>query len=276
MSDFTIILFPFQLETHEPPILKPDQLGLFPGLRNPCDSWLHFCRVRRAIKIAIGSSLIAAGITGWVVFAYVLISQTLSDRVRIVTEFGLTAAFETRSVHIKQEYDRRLQNVDEAIDIMGYGLQSLRQDYRNDFKRWRNRANVRILLLDPTFPVTDHSYAAQRDKEERDDSGNIEKNVHRFLEEVQPLLESTDSHTFEVRLYRCLPSLNIFRIDSEMFWGPYLIGQPSRSNPTFLAHKSGLLFPRFLEHFNEIWTNPELSISVQDYQKNRQANSEIV
>lgn len=226
------------------------------------------------MRVAIGSSLIAAGITGWVVFIYVFFSQTLSDRVKIVTEFGLIAAFETRSVHIRQEYDRRLQNVDEAIDIMGFGLESLRQDYRNDFKRWRNRANVRILLLDPTFPVPQYSYAAQRDKEEDDNPGNIENNVQRFLEEIEPILEPSGSHTFEVRLYRCLPSLNIFRIDNEVFWGPYLIGQPSRSNPTFIAQKNGHLFPKFMAHFDEIWKNPELSISARDFQKSIGTKSE--
>jgi hypothetical protein len=158
---------------------------------------------------------------------------------------------------------------------MGFGLQSLREDYRKEFERWRNRANVRILLLDPTFPVAEYSYAAQRDNEETDDIGDIEKNVHRFLEELRPILQASGSHTFEVHLYRCLPSLNIFRIDNEMFWGPYLIGQPSRSNPTFIVHKSGLLFPKFLAHFNDIWDNTEFSISAQDFQKKFGAGPEI-
>ena len=221
------------------------------------------------LKVAIGSSLIAAGVTGWVVFVYVFFSQNLSERVRIVTELGFTAGFDTRSVHIKAEYDRRLQKADEAIDVMGFGMESLRQDYRNDFKRWRNRAKVRILLLDPTFPIPENSFAMQRDKEEQDDSGNIERHVQRFLEEILPIAEEIGPHSFEIRLYKCLPSVNIFRIDDEMFWGPYLIGQPSRSNPTFIAHKSGLLFPKFMGHFDAIWNNPDFSISARDYLESR-------
>jgi hypothetical protein len=233
-------------------------------------------RTGSSLMVAIGSSLVAAGITGWVIFVYVLFSQSLSERVQIFTRFGLTLIFDTRSVHIRPEYDRRLNLANDGIDIMGFGLQSLRQDYGNDFESWRNRAKVRILMLDPTFPLVNQSYAMERDKEEHDDVGNIEKNVQRFLEELAPILQSQGAHSFEVRLYRCLPTLNIFRIDDEMFWGPYLIGKPSRSNPTFVAAKGGILFEKFKDHFDHIWANKELSVSVADYLKERASRADVV
>jgi len=57
------------------------------------------------LRLGIGSSLIAAGVTGWVVFVYMLLSEKVSEQVRIVTDFGLISAFAGRSVFIKQEYD---------------------------------------------------------------------------------------------------------------------------------------------------------------------------
>src|SRR5689334_16270790 len=229
----------------------------------------------RPILVGVGSSLIAAGITGWVVLVYVMLSQGISEQLRIIVDFGLTNAFSARSVHIRAEYDQRLDRARESIDIVGFGLESLRQDYHDEFARWKGRANVRILLLDPMFPDPTYSYAAQRDKEEKDNIGNIKLSVERFLKDVTPLLGKSDSHSFEVRLYRCLPAVNICRIDNEMFWGPYLIGQPSRSNPTFIAVKGGILFDRLADHFQQIWTDPELSISVQEYAQelNREASS---
>src|SRR5690348_11157628 len=73
------------------------------------------------LLVGIGSSLIAAGVTGWVVLVYVLQAQQLSDRVRILTELGLTSAFKGRSVTIKPEYDRRLTRAKENIDVLGFG-----------------------------------------------------------------------------------------------------------------------------------------------------------
>ena len=98
------------------------------------------------LRVGIGSSLIAAGVTGWVIFVYLLVGQRVSERVRIVTEFGFTNAFAGRSVLIKAEYDKRLQQAHDGIDIMGFGLKTLREDYHDEFARWRERASVRILM----------------------------------------------------------------------------------------------------------------------------------
>lgn len=219
----------------------------------------------KPVKIGIGSSLVAAGVTGWVVFAYMLTSQRLSDRVRIVTDFGFSNAFAARSVRIKPEYDQRLVRAHDAIDIMGFGLKTLREDYRDEFALWRERATVRILMLHPQYPDQSHSYARQRDIEERDTPGSIEANVKRFLQEVSPLIGSSGRHRFDIRLFKCLPSVNIFRVDDEMFWGPYLIGSQSRNNPTFVVNKGGHIFTFLRSHFDAIWNDPLLSVSVDEY-----------
>jgi len=52
--------------------------------------------------------------------------------------------------------------------------------------------------------------------------------------------------------------VNIFRVDNKMFWGPYLIKQPSRNSPTFLLRQA-ILFDRLLEHFERIWKDDSLS-----------------
>jgi hypothetical protein len=56
-----------------------------------------------------------------------------------------------------------------------------------------------------------------------------------------------------VRLYRSIPALNICRVDEELFWGPYLVGGPSRNNPTIIVKKGGIMFDRLMNHFNMVW-----------------------
>jgi hypothetical protein len=210
------------------------------------------------IFIAIGGSLIAAACAGWVLFLHVWLAQGELHRIEIIRRFGLSEAFEHRSVRIKEQYDVRLNRVHEAIDVMGFGLRALREDYQEHFSSWAARARVRILLLDPEFPTTKCPYAHQRDKEEKNEIGAIAGDVRSFIRVCSNLLKDQKSR-FEIRLYRCLPSVNLFRIDDSLFWGPYLIGDVSRNFPTFLLEQHGILYKRFLDHFNEIWSNNNFS-----------------
>jgi hypothetical protein len=205
---------------------------------------------------AVGASLIAAGITGIVVFVYIRFSQDTADRLRIINDFGIVAAFEARAARIKTEYDRRLLTARE-IDVMGFGLNALRQDYREQFADWAQRCRVRVLLVDPNYPDPRCSYARQREDEEGDLAGSIGAQVKAFLLDTEPLRGA--GARFEVRLYRSIPALNICRIDNEIFWGPYLVGGPSRNNPTIIVRRGGIMFDKLLSHFNmvwEKWSNP--------------------
>lgn len=212
-----------------------------------------------ALGSGIGGSLIAAGLTGWVVYVYLLMSERRARLFDAMVKFGLIDLFEARGVRIKAEYDSRLARAGRQIDILGFGLKALREDYRQDFDSWRRRANVRILLIDPEFPRSTLSYARQRDREESDTEGSIRTSVESFVRETQSLCSTDVGHSFEVRLYTCLPSVNIFRIDDELFWGPYLIGEQSRNFPTFLVQKGGLLFNILVQHFDRIWNDSQLS-----------------
>jgi hypothetical protein len=231
---------------------------------------LGFLLVTRADHLvqAIGSSLIAAGIAGWVILVYVIQSQSVSERLKVITDFGIQAAFDVRSVGIKSQYDSRLSRLSEQIDILGFGLKTLRQDYRNDFKIWKGRANVRILIIDPYFPGPNDSYSVQRDREERDELGTIREDVEAFLIDIDTYLGTEGPRTFSVRLYRCLPSFNLFRVDKELFWGPYLINRQSRNSPTFIVGP-GPLFDTLNDHFDAIWDSNELSCSIEEYRASR-------
>lgn len=213
---------------------------------------------------AVGTSLVAAGVTGWLIFAYVLFTERTSDRLRVLTELGLVNAFPARSARIKPEYDARVSSAREHIDVMGFGLRTLREDYSNEFDKWQRRAHVRILLLDPDFPTREQSYSCQRDEEEQNSDGTIRRDVLAFRDATKHLITLDGPNRFEIRLYKCLPSINIFRVDDELFWGPYLVREQSRNLPTFVVSNGGTLFPRIVAHFEEIWKDPDLSRPLED------------
>jgi len=208
--------------------------------------------------LSIGASVVATGVAGLVLYLYVRFHQDDIQKLERLRNFGFDDAFESRSVMIKHEYDRRLRAARRAIDIVGFGLKHLKEDYGSEFRGWASRAKVRILLIDPESPSTRNSYASQRSIEEQDARDSIQNSVRAFLDATQSL-RADPNCDFQVRLFTCLPSINIFRVDNEMFWGPYLMGEQSRNAPTFLVQRGGVLFERILAHFERIWNDDALS-----------------
>jgi hypothetical protein len=212
---------------------------------------------------AIGASMIAGGISGGMIFLYVLWGSQFSERLEDIDRFGLVRLFEARSVRIRHEYENHLAHLTSRVDVMGFGLRAFLQDYRNNFDSWSRRASVRVLLIDPEFPTARQSFANQRDREEKNIGGTITDDVRAFAKEMGRLINESQGR-FSIRLYRCLPTVNILRIDGVLFWGPYLLGEQSRNMPTLKVREGGILFERMTTHFERIWANEDFSRDVPD------------
>jgi hypothetical protein len=213
----------------------------------------------QGISEGIGGSLIAGGIAGATLFLYVLTTEGLKSRIEAFSKAGLLKIFSGRSVLIRSEYDARLAKA-RHIDLVGFGLSAFRQDYINDFVGWSNRADVRILLIDPDFPSRPHSLADQRDREESNPPGHIRRDVEAFEKAVSNL-PGLNPERFKVHRMRCIPAINLFRIDDDVFWGPYLMQQQSRNTPTLLATRGGFLFDVLQKHFDALWAQSSPSPS---------------
>ena len=211
-----------------------------------------------SVVLAIGGSLVAAGVAGHVLYLHVRWSQKEESRLEEIRHAGIERVFEKRSVAMRSEYDSRLERASNSIDILGFGLQHLREDHLEHFPDWANRAKVRILVIDPESPSIETPYANQRDIEEGSKEGQIAQDVRAMASSCRELL-TNDASRFEMRLYTCLPSINIFRIDDEVFWGPYFVGGVSRNMPTFLLDGGGFVGMAIMEHFERIWTDSALS-----------------
>ncbi|MDN4984656.1 hypothetical protein QY049_15745 [Bradyrhizobium sp. WYCCWR 13022] len=203
------------------------------------------------IAEGIGGSLIATGIAGASLFLYVVSTDSMRSRIEMFTKAGLSAVYPGRSVLIRDQYQSRLANA-QKIDLIGYGLSSFRQDYVREFVAWSHRAQIRILLPDPNFPSIKHSLVDQRDREENHPVGRTRADVEAFEKEIFDL-KGLNRANFQVRRVSCIPSVNILRIDDDIFWGPYLMHQQSRNTPTLLVARGGYLFSALEEHFQSLW-----------------------
>jgi hypothetical protein len=215
-----------------------------------------------AVAVAIGSGLMATGIAGGVLVTHVVLSDDLVQRYEIVNKFGIRGIFKGRSVSMREEYEARLNSARREIDLLGFGQRAFREDFRSSFETWASQGvAIRILLLDPRFPTEGWQVSTQRDAEENHSAGDIKRDVEAFLKATREL--RSQRRNFQVKLFRALPSINILRIDDELFWGPYLMGKPSRNSPTLLVGR-GFVYDTMAEHFDAIWSDTSRSVPVND------------
>lgn len=210
-----------------------------------------------SIAQGIGASVVATGITNIVIFVHVRFADDLRVRFESLQVAGISRAFPGRSLQIRDEYEKRIINASE-IEIIGFGLARFREDFESRFAEWSKNKSIKILLIDPEFPSRQHSYASQRDIEEGHSSNTIENDVNVFIAKYKENMDIVKSH-FLIKYSKTLPSINYFRIDDEIFWGPYLVKKPSRNMPTFIVNNPGYLYNALKTHFNDIWNDPALS-----------------
>jgi hypothetical protein len=184
---------------------------------------------------------------------YLALADDFKRRLQTLSEAGVLGIFEGRAARIRDEYVNRLKDARRQVDVIGFGLSAFREDFQAEIPQWKDRARVRILILDPEFPSPRTSYAAQRDREEGNPEGKIADECKKFVEDFAGFTCSDPKGSLEIRKYRCLPTINILRVDDELFWGPYLIKKQSRNTPTFLVKRGGFLFDHFTSHFDYIW-----------------------
>jgi hypothetical protein len=205
--------------------------------------------LRGPIWTAIGTSLIATGAAGSVIYLYLSRTDRARDAIDTLNRFGLATVYDRRAAQIRNEYAIRLDQARSAIDILGFGLKDFRRDYISTLGALASRAPIRILLIDPFS-----EFSSMRDREENQTVGTIQSEVLEFIAQFKARYTPTSHPNLSVRLYTSLPLVNIFRIDDEIFWGPYLAGQAS-GNTITLRVTRGLIFEQLMGHFNELWSN---------------------
>ncbi|TDC66357.1 hypothetical protein E1200_16810 [Actinomadura sp. GC306] len=215
------------------------------------------------VALAVATSLMATGLAGWVVFFWVRQNEVTARSLQNLAKLGIVDGFHYRSVPIRNEYEPRFLGARREISIMGFGLRALREDFGSQFASWAGSAKVRILLIDPDAPGSGCSYADQRDAEEGNHTGSIRSDVEAMLRFTERLRREQPEN-FQIRLYTCIPSINVCVIDDEAFWGPFLSKRQSRNTMTLLCRRGGHMYAALAEHFEAVWSDPALSHPPED------------
>ncbi|MXZ01638.1 hypothetical protein F4Y93_13725 [Candidatus Poribacteria bacterium] len=158
--------------------------------------------------------------------------------------------YRRRAAGIKEEYDKRLQNVQRNLDVLAWSLTAFREDYGPSLKLWVE-AGVAIRLL----VVSPHSEAGStlcrlQDEIEGRGEGDTARDVDAFLDQMHALGLGEYARVIDYH-----PSVNVFRVDQELLFGPYLAGTVSRNAPTGIVQADHWLFDTLCAHFEWMWNH---------------------
>lgn len=213
------------------------------------------------LMMSIGSSLIATGAAGMVLYLYVYLQENNRERLDSMEMSGIIKILKARSVVIRDEYTARIEAA-KNIDIIGYGLSAFREDYKDKFAEFSKTKGLRILVPHPDFPSRNSSFCHIRDSEEFSHDGKIEADIKAFISQYKEN-KNIDRNNFQIRYMKTIPTLNIFRTDDELFFGPYIVGEASRNTFTFIVNRRGFLYESLTEHFDKIWKSDTFSEQIE-------------
>lgn len=200
---------------------------------------------KNAVYLAIGTSLIAAGIVALLELWKDLSRNKMLERINnIILESGVDYVFRKRDL---DKYDHLMQNLNNKLDITGYSLNAFYESYADLLLEKINKVpwvSVRMLVVNPDSEFSKHRAAL-----EGKSSVSVKDSINRMKQKF--------GNCKNIKLKQIDSSLTtmIFRIDSVMFVGPHLYKKPSKSTLTFELNKNGWLYEEYEKEFEKLWND---------------------
>lgn len=199
------------------------------------------------VFVNIGCSLIASGLV-------LFFTATLIDYRKeylVWAEWKLEKIFKTRADKNK-ESDPKLEghNV-KQLDGIAFGLKSFRTNRRSDVLSCMQRGmNVRLLVMNPSS-----MFIEQRELEEKASAGSIQKSILDLVDWADKLNRESNKGKIQIKFYDCMTLDFYWRMDDELYVGPYLLEFESQQTVTYKYVKGGKGFKLYSEYFESLWNN---------------------
>lgn len=213
---------------------------------------IFITKTERSIWISIGCSLLASGI---VILATALLVDV--KPVDYLEEWGLERIYKTRAEK-NTDSDPKLERAKKQVDAVAFGLKSFRttQSKRVE-KALKNGVNFRILTMNPS---ENNAFLEQREKEENETIGQIKKSIEDLISWANVLNSRPYKGKIEVRGYNCMTLDFYWRVDDELYVGPYWYGRGSQQTITYKFGKDKRGFELYTEYFEDLWNDEENTV----------------
>lgn len=219
---------------------------------------IFLIKTEKGIWISIGCSLLASGIV-------VLLQALLVDvkKIDYAEEWGLVKIYKHRSDK-SDDSEPKLDKAKHHLDAVAFGLKSFRTvQTKRVAKLLKNGVDVRLLTMNPS---PDNIFLKQREIEENEVEGQIRKSIEDLVKWADTLNKNRKSKgKIVVKGYKCMTLDFYWRVDDEIYIGPYWFGFDSQQTITykFVSGKQG--FELYTDYFEQLWNNNDNTVILTEY-----------
>lgn len=210
---------------------------------------------RRSIWISIGCSVLASGLV-------ILVQEIVSQTKNPIDDWGLEKIYKTRSEK-NADSDPRLYRIKDRLDVVAFGLKAFRSTHDKEINMLVEKGvMIRILTMNPD---PENPFLRQREKEECEKEGQIQKGISDLVSWAKLI---NDNHKrcggrISVKGYKCMTLDFYWRMDDELYIGPYWYGLGSQQTITYKYKKGKQGFDLYSDYFEKLWNNPENTILLE-------------
>jgi hypothetical protein len=202
----------------------------------------------RTILISVGTSILASSVVVYLSSHYLFKQSRIKE---IIDTWKLAGIYRTRA-EMNMRANIFLTESKEQIDIIAFGLKGFRETQSSLIEdKIRNGLRLRILTIDPQS-----KFLAQREIDEGEVQGQIKNTIIQLTDWVERIKTlSPAQENVELRYYDTLPLDFYFRIDRNLFLGPYMYARSSQQTFSYEFEYGGAGFEYWSTYFEKIWTD---------------------
>ena len=217
------------------------------------------------IKTSIQSLIQDVPSAGWIKGTDLSIFNTNNEKeiIQIYNYWKLEKIFKTRAEK-NLESDPKLETHNlKNIDGIAFGLSSFRSTRENDVLSCiQNGTNIRFLVMNPNS-----EFAKQRAIEENAHPNSIAASISKLVEWVNKLNEKSTNGKIEIKYYNAMTLDFYWRMDDELYIGPYMYNVVSQQTITYKFLKGGRGFDIYTNYFESLWNDASLCEYPSEYIK---------
>lgn len=172
----------------------------------------------------------------------------------VYKDWGLEKIFKTRAEK-NIESDPKLEGHKvKQLDGIAFGLSSFRSNREKDILLClKNGMNMRLLVMNPNS-----EFVLQRAIEEKEHKDSIATSIRKLVEWVEKLNQLSDNGKIQIKYYNAMTLDFYWRIDDELYIGPYMYNVVSQQTVTYKFIKGGRGFNLYTDYFESLWNNKDL------------------
>ena len=208
---------------------------------------LHAFHTETNLWISIGCSLIASGLV-------IILSDVFVDRVKEnpLDVWGISRIYQSRTL-MNEDAGKSMKKAKYQVDIVAFGLKSFRNEAGSIAEAMLKKGvNIRIITMNP-----DSEFVHQREREEDVQQGHIEHTIRQLIEWADQLNSKNFAGKVTIKGYSCMTLDFYWRVDDEVYIGPYLYGYESQKTISY-KFSSGRGFNHYTEYFDKLWSNEQI------------------